>query len=90
MRPQILDTLSKRVRGRDVHLVEQQEPPFAALEKLHKLFRGMRPGARVRDHAVYGNDDSCRAVLGAGELEGGVSDGAAWSDGDLPARRIAR
>jgi hypothetical protein len=52
-----------------VHLVEQQEPPFSTLQKLHKLLGGMGSGTRVCNHAVYGNDDPGRAVLGASELQ---------------------
>lgn len=74
MRPQILDALSECIRRRDVDFIEQQEPPLPALQKVHKLLRGVRSRTGVRDHAVYRYDDSRGAFSCAGKLGGSISD----------------
>jgi hypothetical protein len=48
--------------------IQQQEPPFPTLQKVHELFGRVGSCAGVCDHAVYGNDDSSCAFSCAGEL----------------------
>ena len=52
------DDATEHGRRHNVHLVQQDEPPFARRQKFHHLLRLVRPIVGIRHHGVRGHDDA--------------------------------